>query len=139
MRNITTIWLLLAALVSGSCQNSDTTFTVHAEIMGACPADETAANIQVAPPKIKPASNITIGTKSVYAYYDNAEFILNYSGQVFIEKDGKQNEPIPAKVFQLEEGVWLAEIAGGQYIKVFAKTGTTNADLDGEFRTFAKN
>lgn len=136
MRNITTIWLLLAALANGSCQNSDTTtFAVNGEIMGACSDDETTA----VAPTIKPAPNITVGTKSVYAFYENAEFILNYSGQVFIEKDGKQNEPIPAKVFQLEEGVWLAEIAGGQYIKVFTKTGTTNVDLDGEFRTYAKN
>ncbi|HRI62090.1 MAG TPA: hypothetical protein PK228_20260 [Saprospiraceae bacterium] len=136
MRNITTIWLLFAALMSGACQ-SDTTsnhFTVHSEIMGVCDADDAPAA-----PVIKPASNITIGAQSVYAFYADAEFILQYGGKVFIERGGKQGEPIPAKVFQLEPGVWVAEIEGGQYIKVFAESGNTNIDLDGEFQTYRKN
>lgn len=63
MRNITTICLLLAALANGSCQSGTTSnqFTVHSEIMGACDAD--------AAPEITPASNITVGTQSVYAFY----------------------------------------------------------------------
>lgn len=132
MRNITTICLLLAALANGSCQSGTTSnqFTVHSEIMGACDAD--------AAPEITPASNITVGTQSVYAFYQDAEFILQYGDKVFIERGGKQGEPIAAKVYQCEPGVWVAEIAGGQYIKVFAKSGTTNADLDGEFQTYVK-
>jgi len=135
MRNITTICLLLAALANGSCQSDTTTsnqtFTVHSEIMGACDAADA--------PEITPASNITVGTQSVYAFYQDAEFILQYGGKVFIERGGKQGEPIPAKVFQLERGVWIAEIEGGQYIKVFAESGNTNIDLDGEFQTYRKN
>jgi hypothetical protein len=139
MRNITTIALLFAALMSGACQQDTTLnqpFTVHAEIMGACDADDAPL---AAPAAIKPASNVVIGTKSVYAFYADAEFILQYGGKVFIERGGKQGEPIPAKVFQLEPGVWVAEIEGGQYIKVFAESGNTNIDLDGEFQTYRKN
>lgn len=138
IRNITTvIALLFAALMSGACQSSDTTsnqFTVHSEIMGACDAADAPAA-----PVIKPASNITIGAQSVYAFYADAEFILQYGGKVFIERGGKQAEPIPAKVFQEKPGIWIAEIEGGQYIKVFAESGNTNIDLDGEFQTYRKN
>lgn len=138
MRNITTIWLFFAALMSGACQ-SDTTsnqaFTVHSEIMGAC----DAADAPAAPVEIKPASNIRIGPASVYAFYADAEFILQYGGKVFIERGGKQAEPIPAKVFQEKPGIWVAEIEGGQYVKVFAESGNTNIDLDGQFQTYHKN
>lgn len=134
-RNIITALLLLAALASGACQQPDTTntFAVHAEIMGAPAAAQDSV------PKIKTASNISVGTESVYAYYDNAEFVLKYCGEVYIEINGNPRVPIPAKVFQLEPGTWVAEIQGGQYVKVFAKSGTTNMDVDGEFRAYAKN
>lgn len=138
MRNIiTTAALLFAALVSGACQQTtDTTntFAVHAEIMGA--ATEAP---QDSVPKVKTASNISVGTESVYAYYNEAEFILKYCGEVYIEINGNPRVPIPAKVFQIEPGTWVAEIQGGQYVKVFSKSGTTNMDVDGEFRAFAKN
>lgn len=136
-RNITTVLLLFAALTSATCQNpiaSAQTFTVHAEIMSVTHSDPAPA-----PLAIKAARNIAIGTESVYAYYDNAEFILKYCGEVYIELDGKPRENIPAKVFQLEPGVWVAEIDGGQYVKVFAETGTTNIDVDGQFRVFTRN
>jgi len=138
IRNIiTTTALLIAALAPGACQqtpDSTNTFAVHAEIMG---AGTEAAQDSV--PKIKTASNIRVGTESVYAYYNEAEFILKYCGEVYIEINGNPCVPIPAKVFQLEPGTWVAEIAGGQYVKVFSKSGTTNMDVDGEFRAFAKN
>lgn len=132
---ITTSLLLLAALAPGACQqpNSTNTFAVHAEIMGAATAEQDSV------PKIKTASNIRVGTESVYAYYNEAEFILKYCGEVYIEINGNPRVPIPAKVFQLEPGTWVAEIQGGQYVKVFAKSGTTNVDVDGEFRAYAKN
>jgi len=132
IRNIiTTASLLLAAFSIGSCQDStaQNTFAVHAEIMGA-----TAEQ-----PTIKAAPNVTIGEKSVYAFYNDAEFILQYCGKLYVERGGKQEEPRNAKVFQLEPGVWLAELEGGDYVKVFTTSGNTNMDVDGEFRTFAKN
>ena len=137
-RNITTVLaLLLAALTSATCQNTiaaNEVVSMHAEIMGAY--DQPAAAPALA--QLKIASNISIGSESVYAYYRNAEFILKYCGGVYIELDGNIRT-VPAKVFQLEPGVWVAEIEGGQYVKVFAESGNTNTDLDGEFRVFAKN
>lgn len=137
IRNIiATIALLIAALAPGACQqisDSTNTFAVHAEIMGGTEAPQDSV------PKIKTASNISVGTESVYAYYNEAEFILKYCGEVYIEINGNPRVPIPAKVFQLEPGTWVAEIQGGQYVKVYSKSGTTNMDVDGEFRAFAKN
>ena len=138
IRNIiATIALLIAALAPGACQqipdSTNNTFAVHAEIMGGTEAPQDSV------PKIKTASNIRVGTESVYAYYNDAEFILKYCGEVYIEINGHQRVPIPAKVFQLEPGTWVAEIQGGQYVKVFAKSGNTNIDVDGQFQTFAKN
>ena len=131
MRNITTALLLFAALVSGSCQDTtaQTTFTVHAEIMGAAP--------EAAAPAISTATNVRVGTQSVYAFYNDAEFILQYCGKLYIERGGKQQEPQSAKVFQIEPGVWIAELGGGQYVKVFTKTGNTSTDIEGEFRMYA--
>lgn len=134
IRNITTVIALLTALTSCTGQ-SPYTFSVHAEIMG-------ASTIYDAPDREteKPmtASNISIGTQSVYAYYHNAEFILSYCGKVFIETGGKAKE-LTADVYQIEPGVWIAELAGGQYVKVFTKSGNANVDLDGEFRVYERD
>lgn len=136
IRNITTVLALLAALSSCTGQNPET-FTVHAEIMGA-PSfyDAPAREMETAPAT---ARNISIGTKSLYAYYDNAEFILSYCGEVFIEASGQDGKTVPADVYQIEPGVWIAEIPGGQYVKVFSESGNTNTDLDGEFRIYHRN
>lgn len=132
MRNITTVFLIAAALATGACQNSEN-FAAHAEIMAAYTGYEKPE-----PVKPKTASNVVVGAESVWVFHSDAEFVLAYCGEVTVEMNGKQNEPVEASVFQLEPGVWVAELGAGQYIKVFAASGVTNCDIDGEFRVFAK-
>lgn len=96
-------------------------FAVHGEIMA-----ETAPNI-------------TVGTKSVQAVYRDAEIVLQYSGAVYLEINGVAKDPIPARVFMLEPNVWVAEMTGGEYIKVFAVSGNANAYIDNQYRVFKRD
>ncbi len=133
MRNITTVFLIAAALATGACQNPEN-FAARAEIMAASTGYEKPE-----PERPRTASNVVVGPQSVWVSHADAEFVLAYCGEVTIEMNGQQNEPVEASVFQLEPGVWVAEIDGGQYVKVFAETGTTNIDVDGQFRVFTRN
>lgn len=128
MRNIilTTVSLLLIAATVTTAQTSSQEpeppiFAVHAEIMA-----ETAPNIKE-------------GTMSVQVFYSNAEFVLHYSGSVYAEISGSDGHLYPAKVFMLEPNVWVAELEGGDYIKVHSVTGNANAYLDGQYRTFIRH
>ncbi len=105
---------------SGQPQN---TFTVHAEIMG----DETH--------KPATAANVAVNSQSVTACFDdcNTQVTMLYAGLVMIEREGKEPVKYPAQVFQLEPGVWLADIEGGQWVKIFAHTGSAQMDIDGQF------
>lgn len=88
-------------------------------------------------PPPAPALNVTIGWWNVQAYYPYAEFILSYCGEATVEVDG-ETRTFEAEVFQFEPGVWLACAANGDYIKVYAQSGTTEVEFSGEARTFTK-
>lgn len=81
------------------------------------------------------AFNVSIGSESVYAYFQNAEFILSYCGEVTIEIDG-QSQTQNAVVCQYEPGVWTATMYNGDYVRVSTATGVVNISIRGEFRTF---
>lgn len=89
-------------------------------------------------PRIRVASNVSVGTESVHAWYPNAEFILKYCGEATLEIDGK-TFTFDARVAPTEPGVWLAEKTGSvDYIKLFVTSGNTNAYINGEHRVFLK-
>lgn len=105
---------------SGQPQN---TFTVHAEIMG---GDSR---------KLETAANVAVNAKSVIACFSQCQtqITLLYSGSVMIEREGKEPVKYTADVFQLEPGVWVGEIQGGQWVKIFAQSGSAQMDIDGQF------
>lgn len=119
IRNIMFLFLAFAALSIQSC--------------GA----QASANTPSPEASVKVATNVSIGTCSVMAYYRNAEFVFNYDGSAYTEIDGKINT-FAAHVCQESPGVWIAEPAEGELIRIYATTGTTNYFRGGEFRCFSK-
>ena len=119
-------FLFFAALIYGCSdakgQQTNQAFSVHAEIMPPETPEPTAKNVKV-------------GSQSVSACFQNCDLqiTLNYCGQALIERYGKSPEVFAAKVFQIEQGAFLAEIEGGQYVKVYSKTGVVQMDIAGEF------
>ncbi len=95
-----------------------------------------SASAENSKPNERTAWNVHIGKESVFAYFQNAEFSLNYCGEVIVNLDGWERI-IPAIVCQYEPGVWTATIEGGDYVKVWTSTGHANTEINGEFRTFA--
>jgi hypothetical protein len=122
----------IVAALATSCSNAsgqtftENRFSVHAELMAEQPRQITA-------------KNVAIGNQSVTACFDNCQtqITLNFCGQVLIEMPGQSPEVYPAKVFQLESGVWTAEIPGGQWVTLYAESGTVQMDIAGEFRAFS--
>ena len=120
--------LIFLAYGFSSCQTSTAQsstnetpakFTVHAEIM-----------------PLETAVNVAVGNQSVTACFDQCrlQITLNFCGQALIEYPGKSPDVYPAQVFQLQPGVWLADLGAGQYVKIFAATGTAQMDIGGEFQ-----
>jgi hypothetical protein len=116
MKNII-ILILLATAFQSSCQ------------------PVSAGNNNIAYQEPRKAFNVSIGSESVYAYFQNAEFILSYCGEVTIEIDG-QSQTQNAVVCQYEPGVWTATMYNGDYVRVSTATGVVNISIRGEFRTF---
>jgi hypothetical protein len=125
---------IFAALAT-SCSNAsgqtgqvftENRFNVHAEMMAEQPRQITA-------------KNVAIGNQGVTACFNSCQtqVTLNFCGQVLIEMPGQSPEVYPAKVFQLESGVWTAEIPGGQWVTLYAESGTVQMDIAGEFRAFS--
>jgi len=123
------------AALATSCSNAsgqtgqtfaENTFAVHAEMMGE-------------PIRQHTAKNVAIGNQGVTACFNSCQtqVTLNFCGQVLIEMPGQSPEVYPAKVFQLESGVWTAEIPGGQWVTLYSESGTVQMDIDGQFRAFS--
>lgn len=121
--------LIFAASLNLSGQTAN--FAVHALINGA--TDEMPVKTKSA------ARNVLVGNSAVTSCYDrcDTQFILSYSGKAFLEFPGKQPEQVSADVFQIEPGVWVAELGAGQYIRINSVTGVTTIDRDGQFRLFS--
>lgn len=122
----------IVAALATSCQSAsgqtftENRFNVHAEMMAEQPRQITA-------------KNVAIGNQGVTACFNSCQtqVTLNFCGQVLIEMPGQSPEVYPAKVFQLESGVWTAEIPGGQWVTLYAESGTVQMDIAGEFRAFS--
>ena len=125
----------IVAALATSCSNAsgqtgqafpESRFNVHAELMGEQPRQRTA-------------KNVAIGNQGVTACFNSCQtqVTLNFCGQVLIELPGQSPEVYPARVFQLESGVWTAEIPGGQWVTLYAESGTVQMDIAGEFRAFS--
>lgn len=130
MKNKFTLFVLIfTATFSLSGQTAN--FDVHAFINGA--DDETPVKKQ------STARNVMAGNSAVTACYQNCnvQFTLSYCGEALTEYPGKDRQQVKADVFQIEPGIWIAELGAGQYIKVNSLTGVTTVDVDGEFRVFA--
>lgn len=123
------LFLILLSLIGfTACQTSTAQtstseppakFSVHAEVM-----------------QPTTARNVAINNKSVTACFQNCDvqILLNFSGQCIIERTGQSPDVYAAQVFQLEKGVWIAHIDGGQYVKLFTESGTAQLDIAGQFK-----
>ena len=125
----------IVATLATSCSNAsgqtgqtfaENGFAVHAELMAE-------------PMRQHTAKNVAIGNQGVTACFDNCQtqVTLNFCGQVLIEMPGQSPEVYPAKVFQLDPGVWTADVEGGQWVTLYAESGTVQMDIGGEFRAFS--
>jgi hypothetical protein len=122
----------IVAALATSCQSAsgqtftENTFAVHAELMGE-------------PIRQRTAQNVVVGNQGVTACFDacQTQVTLNFCGQALIEYPGQSPEVYAARVFQLESGVWTAEIPGGQWVTLYAESGTVQMDIAGEFRAFS--
>lgn len=117
MKNII-ILILLATAFQSSCQ------------------PVSADNNNIAYQEPRKAFNVSIGNESVYAYFQNAEFILSYCGEVTIEIEGRSKTE-NAVVCQYDPGVWTATLYNGDYVKVWTGPGIANTLINGEVRIFA--
>lgn len=124
-------FLFLLLLLTGftACQTSTAQtsaneppakFAVHAEIMDAP----------------KTAQNAAINTNGVTACYNgcDVQILLNFCGQCIIERAGQSPEVYAAQVFQLQPGVWTADLGAGQYVNLFTESGTCQMDIAGQFQ-----
>jgi len=123
------------AALATSCSNAsgqtgqtftENRFNVHAELMAE-------------PMRQHTAQNVVVGNQGVTACFNSCQtqITLNFCGQVLIEMPGQSPDVYAAKVFQLEPGVWTAEIPGGQWVTLYSESGTVQMDIDGQFRAFS--
>jgi len=123
------------AALATSCSNAsgqtgqtftENRFNVHAELMAE-------------PMRQHTAQNVVVGNQGVTACFNSCQtqITLNFCGQVLIEMPGQSPDVYAAKVFQLENGVWTAEIPGGQWVTLYSESGTVQMDIDGQFRAFS--
>lgn len=84
------------------------------------------------------ARNVYVGSQSVAACYNQCQtqITLNYCGQAIIEKPGISPDVYAAQVYQIAKGQWIAEIEGGQYVRINSITGTAQMNIAGEYQYF---
>lgn len=77
------------------------------------------------------AANVSISEKSVYIVHADAEFILKFDQHCTYEFAGQNPITVPAQVFQMDGGEWVAGWNSDNYVRVNPQTGVTNAYING--------
>ena len=78
------------------------------------------------------APNVSVSDKSVYIVHADAEFILRFDQRVTYEVNGAQPVTVPADVFMMNEGEWVATWDGDNYVRINTASGITNAYISGQ-------
>lgn len=84
-----------------------------------------------APTQNQKAANVSISEKSVYIVHADAEFILKFNQHCTYEINGAAPVTVPAQVFQMDGGEWIAGWNSDNYVRVNPQTGITNAYING--------
>lgn len=93
---------------------------------------QSCTNATASSPIEKPnAPNVSVSPKSVYIVHRDAEFILKFDQHVTYEFAGQQPITVPAQVFQMDGGEWVAGWEADNYVRVNPATGITNAQING--------
>ena len=79
------------------------------------------------------AANVSISEKSVWIVHRDAEFILKFDQHCTYEIDGAAPVTVPAQVFQMDGGEWIAGWDADKYVRVNPQTGITNAYINGRY------
>jgi len=77
------------------------------------------------------ATNVSTSEKSIYIVHRDAEFILKFDQHLTYELDGAAPVTVPAQVFQMDGGEWVAGWNADNYVRVNPATGITNAYING--------
>lgn len=77
------------------------------------------------------AANVSTSEKSIYIVHRDAEFILKFDQHLTYELDGAAPVTVPAQVFQMDGGEWVAGWDADNYVRVNPATGITNAYING--------
>ena len=102
-------------------------------VAGLCLAlTQSCVNVSASSPIEKPnAPNVSQSPKSIYIVHSDAEFILKFDQHVTYELDGAAPVTVPAQVFQMDGGEWVAGWESDNYVRVNPQTGITNAYING--------
>ena len=84
-----------------------------------------------APVEKATAANVSASEKSIYIVHRDAEFILKFDQHLTYERDGAAPVTVPAQVFQMDGGEWVAGWNSDNYVRVNPATGITNAYING--------
>ena len=79
------------------------------------------------------APNVSTSEKSVWIVHADAEFILKFDQHLTYEIDGQPPITVPAQVFQMDGGEWIAGWDSDNYVRVNPQTGITNAYINGRY------
>lgn len=92
----------------------------------------SCVNVSASSPVERPqAPNVSISDKSVWIAHADAEFILKFDQHVTYEFAGASPVTVPAQVFQMDGGEWVAGWDADNYVRVNPATGITNAYING--------
>lgn len=93
---------------------------------------QSCVNVSASSPVEKQtAANVSISEKSIYIVHADAEFILKFDQHCTYEIDGAAPVTVPAQVFQMDGGEWVAGWNSDNYVRVNPITGITNAYIKG--------
>lgn len=93
---------------------------------------QSCVNVSASAPVEKAnAANVSVSGKSIYIVHRDAEFILKFDQHLTYEIDGQPPVTVPAQVFQMDGGEWVAGWDADNYVRVNPTTGITNAYING--------
>ena len=93
---------------------------------------QACVNVSASSPVEKPnAPNVSVSEKSVWIAHADAEFILRFDQHCTYEFAGQTPITVPAQVFQMDGGEWIAGWEADNYVRVNPATGITNAQING--------
>ena len=115
------IFLSIAAVLCMAFAQSCTTAAASAPVERA-----------IAPIERTIAPNVSISDKSIYIVHADAEFILRFDQRVTYEMNGAEPVTMPAQVFMMNGGEWVATWNVDNYVRVNTTSGITNAYIAGQ-------